>query len=62
MTFLKYSLPSYSREIMSSHLQFTRDCGYESDDKDFEYVKGRSIPKFLFVQALPLELTVLAAI
>lgn len=31
---------TYSREIMSSHLQFTRDCGYESDDKNFEYVKG----------------------
>lgn len=31
---------TYSCEIMSSHLQFTRDWGYESDDKNFEYVKG----------------------
>lgn len=61
MTFFKYILPILVR-LFGNHLQITQDCGYESDDKNFEYVKGSTNKKFLFAQALPLELTVLAAI
>lgn len=34
MTFLKYILPILVR-LFGNHLQITRDCGYESDDKNF---------------------------
>lgn len=58
---LKIHFYHFSSECeIGSNLQFTQNCGYDSDNRKILYAKGSSSLSFLLAQVLLLVLAVLA--